>query len=162
MCCVAGLRALDTIYKIGRRRERCSSHPHAVSPINPTPGSSMRTRFVMLAAVTCIAGRQAQAQPPAQQRPSAAVDSANAREAREDPSRAPNRREGDGPFPRLIIRGTTLIDGTGGPPRGPVDIVIENNRITNVASVGYPGVQINANARPRNATREIDGTNMYV
>ena len=33
----------------------------------------------------------------------------------------------------MIIRGATLIDGTGGPPRGPVDIVIEGNRITDVA-----------------------------
>jgi hypothetical protein len=40
---------------------------------------------------------------------------------------APDREaaEGEGPFERLVIRGATLIDGTGGPPRGPVDIVIE-------------------------------------
>jgi imidazolonepropionase-like amidohydrolase len=120
---------------------------------------------MLAAGLTCVAARQAQTQPPAQQRAgaqSAAADSANARESRDDPSRAPNRREGDGPFPRLVIRGTTLIDGTGGPPRGPVDIVIENNRVTQVASVGYPGVAIQADGRPRNATREIDGTNMYV
>ena len=36
---------------------------------------------------------------------------------------------------KLIIRGATLIDGTGAPPRGPVDIVIEKNRITQVADV---------------------------
>jgi hypothetical protein len=40
---------------------------------------------------------------------------------------APPRRadEGEGPFERLIIRGATLIDGTGAPPVGPMDIVIE-------------------------------------
>jgi hypothetical protein len=39
---------------------------------------------------------------------------------------APDRQEGEGegPFERLIIRGATLIDGTGAPPIGPVDIVI--------------------------------------
>ena len=40
---------------------------------------------------------------------------------------APDRIEGDGPFERLIIRGANLIDGTGSPPRGPVDIVIDKN-----------------------------------
>ena len=57
---------------------------------------------------------------------------------------APDRQEGEGegPFERLIIRGATLIDGTGAPPVGPVDIVIENNRITKVESVGYPGLPI--------------------
>jgi hypothetical protein len=44
---------------------------------------------------------------------------------------APDRRpdEGIGPFPRLILRGATVIDGTGAPPLGPVDLVIEQNRI---------------------------------
>ena len=51
---------------------------------------------------------------------------------------APDRRagEGEGPFARLIIRGATMIDGTGAPPMGPVDIVIENNRIREIRSVG--------------------------
>ena len=79
-----------------------------------------------------------------------------------DPTRAPERREGEGPFAKLIIRGATLIDGTGAPARGPVDIVIEGNRITNVASVGYPGVPIDSTRRPRGPAREIDGTGMYV
>ena len=38
--------------------------------------------------------------------------------------------EGEGPFDRLIIRNATVIDGTGAPPRGPVDVVVEGNRIT--------------------------------
>ena len=127
----------------------------------------MRTRYVTLAAVAlCLADRQATTQQPTpQRRPAAAAsaqDTINQREAREDPAVAPNRREGEGPFPRLIIRGATLIDGTGSPPVGPVDIVIENNRITNVTSVGYPGVPIDSARRPKNATREIDGTGMYV
>ena len=33
-----------------------------------------------------------------------------------------------------------MIDGTGAPPIGPVDIVIENNRIKEIRSVGFPKV----------------------
>src|SRR5947199_9495107 len=77
---------------------------------------------------------------------------------------APNRRsdEGEGPFARLIIRGATLIDGTGAPPIGPVDIVIEGNRIRDVRSVGFPKVPIKPENRPKDATKEIDATGLYV
>ncbi|MDZ7691314.1 MAG: hypothetical protein U5K69_09320 [Balneolaceae bacterium] len=37
---------------------------------------------------------------------------------------APDRTEGKGPYDRLVIRGVTLVDGTGRPPMGPVDIVV--------------------------------------
>jgi len=40
-----------------------------------------------------------------------------------------------GPYERLVIRGATLIDGTGSPPVGPVDIVVEGGRITDVRRV---------------------------
>jgi len=77
---------------------------------------------------------------------------------------APDRRpdEGEGPFQRLIIRGATVVDGTGAPPIGPVDIVVEGNRIREVRSVGYPKVPIRQESRPKDATREIDGTNLWV
>ncbi len=77
---------------------------------------------------------------------------------------APDRRadEGQGPFQRLIIRGATLIDGTGAPPVGPVDIVIEGNRIREIRSVGAPHVPIKPESRPKNATKEIDATGLYV
>src|ERR1051325_9091065 len=77
---------------------------------------------------------------------------------------APDRRpdEGEGPFQRLIIRGATLVDGTGAPPVGPVDIVIEGNRIKEIRSVGFPKVPIRADDRPKDATKEIDGTNLWV
>ena len=77
---------------------------------------------------------------------------------------APDRGadEGEGPFERLIIRGGTLIDGTGAPPIGPVDIVIEGNRIAKVESVGYPGLTIDEDDRPKDATREIDAHGAYV
>ena len=80
----------------------------------------------------------------------------------QDAAPAPNRAEGEGPFDRLIIRGATLIDGTGAPPRGPVDIVIERNRITRIADVGFPGVPINARGRPQGPAREIQAEGMYV
>ncbi|HET7274494.1 MAG TPA: hypothetical protein VFI91_04915 [Longimicrobiaceae bacterium] len=70
--------------------------------------------------------------------------------------------EGMGPFERLIIRGATVIDGTGAPPRGPVDIVIEGDKIVSVRSVGYPLVPIDEERRPDGATREIDASGMYV
>jgi imidazolonepropionase-like amidohydrolase len=77
---------------------------------------------------------------------------------------APNRPrgEGEGPFERLIIRGATLIDGTGAPPRGPVDIVVEGNRITRVVDVGFPNTPIDSSRRPKGATKEIDAHGMYV
>ena len=49
-----------------------------------------------------------------------------ARLSSKGPNAAPDRKkdEGKGPYKRLVIRGGTVIDGTGGPPRGPMDIVI--------------------------------------
>jgi imidazolonepropionase-like amidohydrolase len=70
--------------------------------------------------------------------------------------------EGQGPFDRLILRGAIVIDGTGSPPRGPVDIVIVGDRIASINSVGYPLVPINEQGRPQGATREIDVSGMYV
>ncbi|MHC4853557.1 MAG: hypothetical protein ACYTF5_16225, partial [Planctomycetota bacterium] len=65
---------------------------------------------------------------------------------------APDRRDGEGagPYERLAIRGAMLIDGTGGPPRGPVTILIRKNKI---ASIGrFAG----------RADRTINATGMYV
>jgi hypothetical protein len=62
---------------------------------------------------------------------------------------APNRSEGKGPFKRLILRGVTLINSTGAPPQGPMDIVIENNIIKDIKSVGYPGMPIEEKSRPK-------------
>ncbi len=72
--------------------------------------------------------------------------------------------EGEGPYERLILRGATMIDGTGAPPRGPVDIVIEGNRIVAVKSVGNPGLAIDPEGRPElgESGREIDLGGHYV
>jgi len=82
----------------------------------------------------------------------------------DDPIPAPDRgaNEGEGPFDRLIIRGAIMIDGAGAPPSGPTDIVIENNRIVEIKTVGYPGVAIDESQRPQGATREIDAHGHYV
>src|SRR5687767_5239863 len=74
----------------------------------------------------------------------------------------PSRAEGEGPFDRLVIRGAILIDGTGAPPRGPVDIVIEKNRITEVKNAGAPLAPIEDKKRPAAGTKEIDAAGMYV
>ncbi|MEO5790203.1 amidohydrolase family protein [Gelidibacter sp.] len=80
---------------------------------------------------------------------------------------APDRNsgEGEGPYDRLIIRGATLIDGTGGPPAGPVDIIIEKNKIVDIVSVGVPKIAIDGSKRPKlgaGNTKEIDANGKYV
>lgn len=77
---------------------------------------------------------------------------------------APARAEGDGPHNRLIIRGVTLINSTGAPPVGPIDIVVEKNTITQIRQVGYPGVAIDEKSRPKAnpGDRELDCTGMYL
>ena len=55
-----------------------------------------------------------------------------------------------------------LIDGAGAPARGPVNIVIEGNRIKEVRSVGYPKVAIDPERRPKGGDHEIDASKMYV
>ena len=71
---------------------------------------------------------------------------------------------GEGPFNQLIIRGVTLINGDGSPPRGPVDIVVENNIIVTIKVVGYPGVEIEEKNRPKlkKDGKELDATGMYL
>ena len=71
---------------------------------------------------------------------------------------------GEGPFNQLIVRGITLINGDGSPPRGPVDIVVENNIIVGIHVVGYPGVEIEEKNRPklRKDGKELDATGMYL
>ena len=96
-----------------------------------------------LAAVLCLVAPLAAQQPP---RPTPAPAP-----AQDDSLRpAPNRRadEGKGPYKTLVVRGAMLIDGTGGPPRGPVDIVVEGNRITAVRSAGTPGLAAAREPRP--------------
>jgi hypothetical protein len=78
--------------------------------------------------------------------------------------KAPEVKEGDGPYPQLLIRGVTLIDGTGAPPIGPIDIEVRNNRITRIETVGYPGVPVNPDRRPKlePGGKEVNAEGMYL
>ena len=102
--------------------------------------ASLAPAFALAAAVSTPLSLLAQRAPAksAQIKP-ASLDTAGnmflTSERREDPHPAPARTEGEGPFNRLIVRGENLIDGYGSAPRGPVDVVIEGNRIVEIASV---------------------------
>ena len=76
----------------------------------------------------------------------------------------PERFRGEGPFDQLIIRGATLINGNGAPPSGPVDVVVENNKIVSIRNVGYPGLKIKEERRPKakEGAKEIDAHGMYL
>jgi len=64
-------------------------------------------------------------------------------------------------YPRLVIRGAIVVDGSGTPAAGPKDIVIENNTITDV--VPLDGVALSqGNARRPAGDVEIDATGKYV
>lgn len=70
--------------------------------------------------------------------------------AQEDiPYPVPDRTDGEGPFDRLILRGVTIIDGTGAPPYGPADIIVEGNTISSIHVVGTPVTPIHEEDRPR-------------
>jgi imidazolonepropionase-like amidohydrolase len=76
------------------------------------------------------------------------------------PPSAPDRERGEGPFDRLILRGVMLVNGEGAPPVGPVDVLIEGNRIAEIRNLGLyqpvpEGRRIPANDGDR--VLELDG-----
>ena len=81
-----------------------------------------------------------------------------------EPAPVEGRNEGDGPYNRMILRGAYMIDGTGAPAQGPVDIVVENDRITDVRVVGTPNIAIDPDNRPvaTDGTEEIDLSGMFI
>jgi hypothetical protein len=52
------------------------------------------------------------------------------------PESIPDRVRGEGPFERLILRGVIIINGEGAPPVGPMDVLVEGNRIMEIRSLG--------------------------
>ncbi len=116
---------------------------------------------ILVAAGTSPAAAQEPKPSPSRQ---ASPAPAEAEDEDKDPTPAALRKAGEGlgPFKTLVIRGAMLIDGSGGPPRGPVDIVIEKDRIKELKNAGTPGVPLKANRPPRGAEHEIDATGMYV
>jgi imidazolonepropionase-like amidohydrolase len=61
---------------------------------------------------------------------------------------------------RLVVRGATLVDGTGAPARGPVDIVVENGVISDIVPADPVGMGREGD-RPT-GDRVIDASSMYV
>jgi hypothetical protein len=85
--------------------------------------------------------------------------------AQEQVKKAPEIKDGEGPYPQLIIRSVMLIDGTGAPPVGPVDIVVRQNRIMTIASVGLPtpGMPSDANRiKLEPGGKELNCEGMYI
>jgi imidazolonepropionase-like amidohydrolase len=65
--------------------------------------------------------------------------------------------------PRLIIRNALVIDGMGTPASGPYDIVIENNRITQLVPIADAILNtLGAASRRPQGGAEIDATGKYV
>jgi cytosine/adenosine deaminase-related metal-dependent hydrolase len=73
----------------------------------------------------------------------------------------PARTEGVGPFQRVVLRNVTMIDGTGAPAQGPVDIVISQDRIAEIKTIGAPG-KIDPSARAAKGDYELDLAGYYV
>jgi imidazolonepropionase-like amidohydrolase len=70
--------------------------------------------------------------------------------------------ESAGPYDTLTIRNVTLIDGTGSPARGPVDIVIKKNVIEQVIAADPVNRGRGLAAGLSASGRVIDGTGMFV
>jgi imidazolonepropionase-like amidohydrolase len=73
----------------------------------------------------------------------------------------PARTQGAGPFNRTVLRNVTMIDGTGAPAQGPVDIVLSGDRIAEIRTIGAPKA-IDPSARAAKGDYELDLTGYYV
>ena len=62
---------------------------------------------------------------------------------------------------RLAIRNALVIDGNGTPARGPMDIIVEGNVITEMVSLDLVALRAGRSKRPA-ADAEIDATGKYV
>jgi imidazolonepropionase-like amidohydrolase len=68
-------------------------------------------------------------------------------------------------YGRLLIRNAMVIDGTGNPTRGPMDILIEGSRIANIqpsVAAEPSGSSLGGKAIEGRADRVIDAAGMYV
>lgn len=70
--------------------------------------------------------------------------------------------EADGPFKRLIIKNANLIDGTGAPVQGGVNITIEDSRIVAIDHVGGTRSVSENNDEADSGTKIIDASGQYV
>lgn len=79
------------------------------------------------------------------------------------PAVAPMRGpEAEGPFVRLVITNVNVIDGTGAPAYGPVNIEIEGDRIAKITAIGGTRTVSDAGPSLDAGTRVIDGQGGYV
>lgn len=76
---------------------------------------------------------------------------------------APDRgaNEGLGPFGSMVITNVMVIDGTGGPPMGPMNVWVENNRIARLQGAGAPGAPRRPGPPP-DADHVLDGAGLYL
>lgn len=92
--------------------------------------------------------------------------SLGARHARAAQGSANTNAEQAGPYNSLIIRNVTVIDGSGAPAFGPVDIYVKGNRIDRIVNTDAVtrggGGPMAGGAQQNSADRVIDGTGMYV
>ncbi|MEE4278820.1 MAG: amidohydrolase family protein [Halieaceae bacterium] len=72
----------------------------------------------------------------------------------------PRGDESAGPYEKLVISGVNLIDGSGAPTRGPVDIVIEGDRIVAIRGAGTASLRPGA-VDYGEGTRVIDAHGQY-
>src|SRR6185437_8268033 len=65
---------------------------------------------------------------------------------------------------RLIIRNATIVDGNGTPAKGPFDIVLDGNTITQIVALDPVALRSGQSRRPAGSatTAEIDATGKYV
>lgn len=70
--------------------------------------------------------------------------------------------EAEGPFERLVIRNVHVIDGTGAPAKGPVNITIERDRIVAISDIGGTRSLNDKGGSGEAAARIIDGKGGYV
>ncbi len=63
---------------------------------------------------------------------------------------------------RLVVRGAMVVDGSGKPAAGPYDIVVENDMITQIASLDPVAVREGTARRPAQGDVEIDAAGKYV
>ena len=75
---------------------------------------------------------------------------------------SPRGPEAEGPFQRLLITNINVIDGTGAPPYGPVNIEVVGDRIVRITDIGGTRTLSSDKQAGDANTRVIDGLGGYV